>query len=135
MRRKAVSRSRVLPVGLAYKPNVDDMRESPTFILMDLLKGHGAEVAYHDPHVPEIGPTREDADWQGVRSIKWDEQTSGGFDAAIVVTAHKAVDHAQLAAWCPVVIDTRNVLAAAAPSPVSAFGRHSWTFSVCDGID
>src|SRR5438876_9161710 len=58
-RRKPANGSRVLALGLAYKADVDDMRESPTFRLLDLLKGRGAEVAYYDPFIPIIGPTRE----------------------------------------------------------------------------
>ena len=58
-RRKAVNGSRVLVIGLAYKPNVDDERESPSYTLMNLLKERGAEPAYYDPYVPVIRPTRE----------------------------------------------------------------------------
>ena len=65
--RKAVNGSRVLVLGLAYKPNVDDDRESPSYVLMDLLKERGAEVAYYDPYVPVIRPTREHAHWAGTR--------------------------------------------------------------------
>jgi UDP-N-acetyl-D-glucosamine dehydrogenase len=107
---KSVKGSKVLLVGLAYKPNVDDMRESPTFVLLDKLHALGAELSYYDPHVPEIGPTREHKQWQGVRSIDWNEETVSAFDAAIIATAHAATDHAQLAAWCPCIVDTRNVL-------------------------
>lgn len=54
---KPLNGSKILLIGLAYKADVDDMRESPTFVLLDLLKARGAEAAYHDPHIPEIGPT------------------------------------------------------------------------------
>jgi UDP-N-acetyl-D-glucosamine dehydrogenase len=67
--RKPMNGSRVLIVGLAYKPNVDDDRESPSYVLMDLLKARGAEVAYHDPYVPVIRPTREHPHWAGTRSV------------------------------------------------------------------
>ena len=96
---------------LAYKADVDDMRESPTFVLMDKLSGLDADVSYYDPHVPEIGLTREHKRWQGARSITWDERTVRGFDAAVIVTAHKAVDHRQLMDWCECIVDTRNVIA------------------------
>jgi len=69
--KKALNGSRVLLLGLAYKANVDDMRESPTFILLDLLKKRGAEIAYYDPHIPVIPPTREHAEWTGMRSLAW----------------------------------------------------------------
>jgi UDP-N-acetyl-D-glucosamine dehydrogenase len=107
---KSVKGSKVLLVGLAYKANVDDMRESPTFALLDLLKARGADVAYYDPHVPVIGPTREHREWQGMRSIEWTEQEVRPFDAAVIATAHLATDHGQLAEWCSVVVDTRNAL-------------------------
>ena len=67
--RKAVNGSRVLVLGLAYKPNVDDDRESPSYHLMDLLKRRGAEVAYYDPHVPAIRPSREHSNWAGTASV------------------------------------------------------------------
>ena len=74
-RRKPVNGSRVLILGLAYKPNVDDDRESPSYVLMDLLKERGAEVAYYDPYVPVIRPTREHPHWAGTRSVSWDRET------------------------------------------------------------
>ena len=67
--------SRVLILGLAYKPNVDDDRESPSYVLMDLLKARGAEVAYYDPYVPVIRPTREHPHWAGTRSVDWNRET------------------------------------------------------------
>ena len=109
---KSVKGSKVLLVGLAYKADVDDMRESPTFILMDKLEALGAEIAYHDPHIPEIGPTREHGNRQGMRSIEWEEQTVRRFDAAVIVTAHKAVNYEELKALCPCLVDTRNVISA-----------------------
>jgi UDP-N-acetyl-D-glucosamine dehydrogenase len=111
LRKKSVNGSKIMLVGLAYKADVDDTRESPTFVLMDKLRALGAELSYYDPHVPVIGPTREHADWQGVRSIDWDEATVRGFDAVIIVTAHSTVNYEQLAAWCPCIVDTRNVYA------------------------
>ncbi|HSH39604.1 MAG TPA: UDP binding domain-containing protein, partial [Chthoniobacterales bacterium] len=107
--RKSVNGSKVLLVGLAYKADVDDMRESPTFVLMDLLKARGADVAYYDPHVPEIGPTREHMAWCGVQSIEWREQTIRAFDVAVIVTPHRTVDYRQLVEWSSCVIDTRRV--------------------------
>ncbi|NNC90697.1 MAG: nucleotide sugar dehydrogenase [Akkermansiaceae bacterium] len=107
---KSLKGSRVLVVGLAYKPNVDDERESPGYVILDLLVDRGAEVAYHDPHIPEIAPSREHGHWAGTKSVEWNREAISGFDAAIIVTAHDAVDHAELAAWCDLVIDTRNAL-------------------------
>ena len=110
--RKAVNGSRVLIVGLAYKPNVDDERESPSYTLMELLKARGAEVAYYDPYVPIIRPTREHAHWAGTKSVAWDEKTVRSFDVALIATAHDCVNYGELGAWSPCVVDTRNAMAA-----------------------
>jgi len=108
--RKAVNGSRVLVLGLAYKPNVDDDRESPSYVLMDLLKRRGAEVAYHDPHVPVIRPSREHSHWAGARSVPWDRETIQRFDVVLVSTHHAAVNYQELADWAACVVDTRNVM-------------------------
>ena len=111
-RKTPLDRSRILLLGLAYKPDVDDMRESPTFALLDLLKNRGAEVAYHDSHIPVIRPTRERGHWTGTKSVEWNEKTVRSFDAVLIATAHKAVNYQQLADWCDCIIDTRNAMAA-----------------------
>jgi len=112
-RRKAVRGSRILLVGLAYKPDVDDMRESPTFILLDLLKQRGAEVAYYDPYIPVIRPTREHANWTGTHSVEWNQRTISGFDAVLIATNHKAVNYQELADWAECIIDSRNAMSGA----------------------
>jgi UDP-N-acetyl-D-glucosamine dehydrogenase len=111
-RRKALKGSRVLLVGLAYKANVDDMRESPTFVLMDLLEKHGATVAYYDPHIPVITPTREHAHWTGVKSVKWTPTVLKRFDAVVIATAHRTINFQELAASARCIVDTRNAMAA-----------------------
>ena len=111
-RRKAVNGSRVLVLGLAYKANVDDDRESPTYHLMELLKGQGAEVAYYDPHVPVIRPTREHPHWAGLESVAWNRETITSFDVALISTAHQAVNYQELADWSATIVDTRNAMAA-----------------------
>jgi UDP-N-acetyl-D-glucosamine dehydrogenase len=107
---KAVKGSRILLVGLAYKPNVDDKRESPTFELMDRFADLGAEVAYHDPYIPEIGPTREHSRWQGLASAPWSRAEIAGRDAVVIATNHKVLDLAALAKWADLVIDTRDAM-------------------------
>src|SRR6266853_1883043 len=69
-RQKAIKGSSVLILGLAYKPNVDDERESPSYFLMEMLDSRGAKVSYYDPYVPVIKPTREHAHWAGTKSIE-----------------------------------------------------------------
>ncbi|HUC84711.1 MAG TPA: nucleotide sugar dehydrogenase [Candidatus Acidoferrales bacterium] len=115
--RKAVNGSRVLILGLAYKPNVDDERESPSYVLLDLLKERGAVVAYHDPYVPVIRPTREHPHWAGLKSIPWDRQTLQSFDAVIVATNHRVVNYQELADWTSCIVDTRNALAGIKTKP------------------
>jgi len=110
-RRKAVNGSRVLVLGLAYKANVDDDRESPSYQLMDLLEQQGAEVDYYDPHVPEIRRTREHAHWAGTKSVTWDRDTIASYDLVLISTAHKAVNYQELGDWAQSIVDTRNAMA------------------------
>src|SRR6266498_2478082 len=97
--RKAIKCSRILIVGLAYKPNVDDERESPSYMLMELLHRRGARVSYHDPYVPVIKPTREHPHWAGTRSVTWNQETISTFDAVVIATNHASVNYAELAQW------------------------------------
>lgn len=108
--RKSVNGSKVLVVGLAYKPNVDDDRESPSYKLMELLKERGAEVSYYDPYVPVIRPTREHAAWAGTKSVSWDNETVESFDALLISTAHANVNYEEIGKWAKCIIDTRNVM-------------------------
>jgi len=110
-RGKAVKGCRILILGLAYKANVDDDRESPTYLLMEMLKQRGAAVSYHDPYVPVIKLTREHPQWAGTESVGWDAATVGGFDLVLIATAHAKVNYQELAAWAPLIVDTRNAMA------------------------
>jgi UDP-N-acetyl-D-glucosamine dehydrogenase len=109
-RGKAVKGSNILLLGLAYKADVDDMRESPTFELMDRFAALGANVSYYDPHISEIGPTREYAKWKGTRSVAWNRDTISAADAIVIATNHKAVNHSELASWASLIIDTRDAM-------------------------
>jgi UDP-N-acetyl-D-glucosamine dehydrogenase len=109
--RKPINGSKILLVGLAYKPNVDDMRESPTFTLMDLLKKRGAEVAYHDPHIPVISPTREHAEWTGMKSVTWNKETISSYDLVLLATNHQAINNEEMLNWARCIVDTRNAFA------------------------
>jgi UDP-N-acetyl-D-glucosamine dehydrogenase len=110
-REKAVKQSRILIVGLAYKPNVDDERESPSYRLLEMLKARGATVAYYDPYVPVIRPTREHAHWTGTKSVAWDRETISSFDLTLIATNHACVNYQELADWSPCIVDTRNAMA------------------------
>src|SRR4030095_4537346 len=80
---KAIKGSKILILGLAYKPNVDDERESPSNVLMNLLAERGAEVAYYDPYVPVIKATREHPQFTGRKSVEWNRATIENFDAVL----------------------------------------------------
>src|ERR1700719_1224865 len=85
-RRKPINGSKVLILGIAYKPNVDDERESPSYLLMSLLADRGAEVEYYDPYVPVIKPTREHSRWAGKKSTKWNRASVRSFDLVLIAT-------------------------------------------------
>ena len=108
---KAVNGSRIVILGLAYKPDVDDMRESPAFELLDRFEALGAVVSYHDPHIPEIGPTREHSRWKGTTSVEWTKEEIGRSDAVVIATAHKVTNFQELADWANLIVDTRNAMA------------------------
>jgi UDP-N-acetyl-D-glucosamine dehydrogenase len=119
-RGKAVKGSKILVLGLAYKKDVDDARESPSFEIIDALIRRGAVVTYHDPHVPDIPKTRA---WPNLPPLKSEVLTPGGLaakDAVVIVTDHSAVDYEQIAKYAPVVIDSRGVYRQPMPNVVKA---------------
>ncbi|MGL4240994.1 MAG: nucleotide sugar dehydrogenase [Beijerinckiaceae bacterium] len=107
---KPLSRAKVLILGVAYKKNVDDMRESPSLKLMEILTARGATVAYHDPFVPVIPRTREHPEFAGLASVALDKNTIAGHDVVLISTDHDGIDYAAIAAHAPLVIDTRNAM-------------------------
>jgi UDP-N-acetyl-D-glucosamine dehydrogenase len=108
-RGKAVRGSRVLILGVAYKADVDDVRESPSFELVEKLEELGAVVDYNDPHVPRTHKMRRH-DPQ-MQSVELTPETVGGYDCVIVATKHAAYDWQMVADHAPLVVDTRNALA------------------------
>jgi UDP-N-acetyl-D-glucosamine dehydrogenase len=94
--------SRILLLGVSYKAGVGDMRESPALKIIRLARGMGAEIAYHDPHVPEL----PDLD---LRSVELDGGELAGCDLCCVVTAHPEVDYERVVAEAPLVLDFRGV--------------------------
>jgi UDP-N-acetyl-D-glucosamine dehydrogenase len=105
---KGLSASRILLLGIAYKKNVDDMRESPSLKLIELMEARGAHVDYHDPFIPVIPSTREHAALAGRKSVPLDAETVAGYDAVLIATDHDDVDYRSLVANAKAVIDTRN---------------------------
>jgi UDP-N-acetyl-D-glucosamine dehydrogenase len=106
-----LGKARVLIVGMAYKKNVADVRESPSFKLMKLMEERGATVAFHDPHVAKIPPTREHPEFAGRRSVRLDAPALRSYHCVLLATDHDSVDYALIAAHAPLIVDTRNVFA------------------------
>ena len=107
----ALSRSRVLIIGLAYKKNVSDVRESPSFRLIELIEERGGKTSFHDPHVPVVPMTREHAALAGRKSAPLDAANLDGHDAVLISTDHDAIDYAMLASHARLIVDTRNAMA------------------------
>lgn len=107
---QALSGKTILMVGLAYKKNVDDIRESPGLTIIDLLEQRGATVQYHDPHIPVLSTQREHAALTGRESVDWDADTIAACDAALICTDHDRIDYGLLATHAKLVVDTRNVM-------------------------
>jgi UDP-N-acetyl-D-glucosamine dehydrogenase len=110
---KGLKGARVLLVGIAYKRDIADTRESPAFKLMENLERRGAIVAYHDPLVPEIPRLREHPAYFGRASVALDAASLAACDAALICTDHDGIDYRALVEHCPLVIDTRNACARA----------------------
>lgn len=105
---KALSRSSVLIVGLAYKKNVDDIRESPSLTLFELLEEAGAQVSYYDPYVPIIPVTREHGHLSNKKSIEWTTTEIARHDVALIATDHDNTDYRLLVDNSKLIVDTRN---------------------------
>lgn len=108
--RRSLGASRILVVGLAYKKNVSDVRESPAFALIERLEARGAHVEYHDPHVPELPPTRRHGALRGMASTPLTAETLTAVDAVLIATDHDAVDYALIGAHARLVVDTRDAM-------------------------
>jgi UDP-N-acetyl-D-glucosamine dehydrogenase len=103
--RKSVRGSRVLVLGVAYKKDIDDMRESPALDVIRLLEERGADVTYHDPHVPRY---REDEHERA--SVELTDHALEDADAVVIVTDHSSIDYQRLVDKAALVVDTRNAL-------------------------
>ncbi len=110
-RERALKNSRILILGVSYKRDVDDIRESPALTLMEKLAAKGALVDYHDPFTAQIRATREHQGLAGKSSIDLNPETLAGYHAVLIVTDHTCVDYAMVVKHAPLVVDTRNVTA------------------------
>ena len=103
---KAAKGSKLLVLGLAYKPDIDDTRESPSFEIIEKLRDLGAKVDYSDPHVPESLPVRKHD--LGMKSVETTPENLAGYDAVLMITDHALFDYGTIAEHAPLVVDTRN---------------------------
>ncbi|MCO4315634.1 nucleotide sugar dehydrogenase [Phyllobacterium sp. 21LDTY02-6] len=110
---RALSRARILVIGLAYKKNVPDIRESPSLRLLELLQERGAVADFHDPFVAEVPATREYMALKGRKSVALTQESVQSYDAVLISTDHDDIDYEALSRWASLIVDTRNV-----------FGRH-----------
>jgi len=109
---KSLKGSKILMLGLAYKSNVDDDRESPSYHLIEKLEAKGATVEYNDPYIPEIRPSREFAKYAGRKSVP----ITGKYDLVLVATAHDEYKTVNFAALGVPIVDSRNVVPAGTPN-------------------
>jgi UDP-N-acetyl-D-glucosamine dehydrogenase len=106
--RKPMRGSRILVLGIAYKPDVDDIRETPAAEIIELLQSRGCDVSYHDPHVPEFPSMRK---YQiSLASVPLMPQTLAASDCVVVVTDHKSIDWNVVAAHAILIVDSRNAM-------------------------
>jgi UDP-N-acetyl-D-glucosamine dehydrogenase len=104
----SLGRARILILGVAYKKNVADIRESPSLKLMELLLQRGTSIDFHDPHVPVIPPTREHPTLAERKSVDVGGGRVGDYDAVLIATDHDAIDYASIVEGARLVVDTRN---------------------------
>jgi UDP-N-acetyl-D-glucosamine dehydrogenase len=102
--KKALNGSRVMVLGVAYKKDIDDLRESPALTIIELLQKDGAEVTYHDPYFPFIGRGRKYD--LGMKRTELDDL--GQYDCVLIVTDHSDYDYARIVRESQLVVDTRN---------------------------
>jgi UDP-N-acetyl-D-glucosamine dehydrogenase len=117
-RGKALRGSRLLVLGIAYKKNVDDMRESPAVALMELLAAKGAEIAYCDPYVPVFPRMREH--YFDLKSVELTPDSVAAYDCCVLATNHDAFDYAMIGRRARLIVDTRGVYLEPAANGVTA---------------
>ena len=109
--KRGLNGTRILLVGVSYKKNIADMRESPSMRLMEMLIAEGSVVEYLDPHVPVIPPTRDYPGLTGRSAVGAADLAGQGFDAVLIATDHDAIDYAALIGLGIPILDTRNAIA------------------------
>jgi UDP-N-acetyl-D-glucosamine dehydrogenase len=107
---KAINGSKVLIIGMSYKNDIDDLRESPALTMLELLTKNKAIVSYHDSFIPEIPLTREYSQFKGIKSCMLNTNTIEANDAVVIITKHSDVDYALIGKHANLIIDTRNAM-------------------------
>ena len=110
---RGLNKAKILVIGLAYKKNISDCRESPSFKIIELLEKQGAACDVHDPFIPTIPPTREHPDLAGRRSVALNSKTIAGYDVVLIMTDHDSIEYRLVVENAKIVIDTRNACARA----------------------
>ncbi|TYO93237.1 UDP-N-acetyl-D-glucosamine dehydrogenase [Desulfallas thermosapovorans DSM 6562] len=105
----AMKNARILIMGIAYKKDVDDQRESPALKIIQLLNERGAVVSYHDPHVPRSGGHRAYPGWE-MTSVELTEENLADYDCVVITTDHSCIDYDWLRQKAKLIVDTRNCI-------------------------
>jgi UDP-N-acetyl-D-glucosamine dehydrogenase len=110
--RKAMKGSNVLLLGVAYKKDVNDVRESPALSIIDRLRAKGANVRYHDPFVAEVrfDDAHTDVSGEPLESVPLTDEELRAADCVIIVTDHSEIDYKRVCSLAPLIVDTRNAL-------------------------
>ena len=107
LQKKSINGSKVLIIGVAYKPDIDDLRESPALDVILYLKQKGAEVSYHDPYIPSID--HEEIELESIPNLNESIKTA---DCVAIITNHSSYDYEQILKDAKLIVDTRNALGA-----------------------
>jgi UDP-N-acetyl-D-glucosamine dehydrogenase len=100
--KKSIRSSKILIVGVAYKKDIDDVRESPALRIIEVLKYKGAKINYHDPYVENVG---------SLKSLDLTKNTIEEQDAIVITTDHTSIDYSSLGKYAKLIVDTRNIMA------------------------
>jgi UDP-N-acetyl-D-glucosamine dehydrogenase len=107
---RGLNGANILLIGIAYKKNVDDLRESPSLKLIELIEERGGRVDFYDPFIPFVPRTRDHPQLAGRKSIAWDHALIASYDAVVIATDHDGIDYVGLSLAAKLIVDTRNAL-------------------------
>ena len=107
---KSIKGSKILIIGIAYKKNIDDMRESPSLVLIESLITLGASIDFHDEFIPVIPASREHDSLKGLKSVPLNKKNLNSYDAILISTDHSYISYQEIADNSKLIIDTRNTM-------------------------